>query len=80
MSITDELRSYAEVLDNVAVMTSEHDHSPAATQIRRIADLIDRQHERDIRDAYASGAADALGGLDRRVSAIERKLSHKGSC
>lgn len=63
MSITDELRSYAQVLDNVAIMASKRDHSPAATQIRRIADRIDRQHELDVREAYAEGAASVREGM-----------------
>ena len=45
MSITDELRKYAEKLEMAASRKSEHGFSPAAMKLTAIADRIDAEHE-----------------------------------
>lgn len=46
MSITDELREYADELDTAASRKSEHGFSPIAMKLTAIADRIDEHHRR----------------------------------
>ena len=45
MSITNELRKYAEELETAASRKSEYGFSPAAMKLTAIADRIDAEHE-----------------------------------
>ena len=56
MSITDELRKYADRLSDEAARKSEHGFSPVAMELERIADRIDAEHERGMADAELSAA------------------------
>ena len=49
MSITDELREYADRLSDEAARKSEHGFSPVAMKLEGIADRIDAEHERMFR-------------------------------
>jgi hypothetical protein len=51
MSITDELREFADELDNKAALKSEHGFSPVGMRLERIADSIDAEHEREVDEA-----------------------------
>ena len=50
MSITDELRKYADRLSDEAARKSEHGFSPVAMALEAIADRIDAEHERELRE------------------------------
>ncbi len=50
MSITDELRKYAGRLSDEAARKSEHGFSPVAMALEGIADRIDAEHERELRE------------------------------
>ena len=50
MSITDELREYADRLSDEAARKSEHGFSPVAMKLEGIADRIDAEHEKAEQD------------------------------
>ena len=56
MSITDELREYADRLSDEAARKSEHGFSPVAMKLEGIADHIDAEHERAMADAELAAA------------------------
>lgn len=58
MSITDELRKYAEELETAASRKSEHGFSPAAMKLTAIADRIDAEHEAQLNDAFETRNSD----------------------
>lgn len=50
MSITNELRKYADELETAASRKSEHGFSPAAMKLTAIADRIDAEHEKAVHE------------------------------
>lgn len=60
MSITDELRKYADTFDTVAEMKSEGGISLTAIRLRTIANHIDQAHERLAREQYDKGHNDGF--------------------
>ncbi len=54
MSITDELRKYADDLDKKAAMKSEHGFSPIGMRLSAIADRIDEEHEKALSEQFES--------------------------
>ena len=58
MSITDELRKYADDLDNKAAMKSEHGFSPIRMRLSTIADRIDAEHQREVTMARGEAVAE----------------------
>lgn len=64
MSITDELRKYANELDRMAAMKSEHGFSPVGMRLERIADSIDEEHERLSREQYNDGYNEGYASAD----------------
>lgn len=58
MSITKELREFADELDNKAAMKSEHGFSPVGMRLGRIANRIDEEHEREVTMARGEAVAE----------------------
>jgi hypothetical protein len=78
MSITDELRKYADRLSDEAARKSEHGFSPVAMELERIADRIDAEHEAKVsywqgasyKDGYDEGFASADDWLGQHEDAM----------
>lgn len=64
MSITDELRKYADGLSDEAARKSEHGFSPVAMTLEGIADRIDVEHEAACAEAYGNGVMSVPIALD----------------
>ena len=64
MSITDELRKYADRLSDEAARKSEHGFSPVAMALEAIADRIDVEHEAACAEAYGNGVMSVPIALD----------------
>ena len=64
MSITDELREYADRLSDEAARKSEHGFSPVAMALKGIADRIDAEHESACAEAYGNGVMSVPIALD----------------
>lgn len=64
MSITDELREYADKLSNKAAMKSEHGFSPVGMKLESIADRIDAEKEAACAEAYGNGVMSVPIALD----------------
>lgn len=64
MSITDELRKYADRLSDEAARKSEHGFSPVAMALEGIADRIDAEHEAACAEAYGNGVMSVPIALD----------------
>ena len=64
MSITDELREYADRLSDEAARKSEHGFSPVAMKLEGIADRIDAEHESACAEAYGNGVMSVPIALD----------------
>ena len=78
MSITDELRKYADRLSDEAARKSEHGFSPVAMKLEGIADRIDAEHEAKVsywqdasyKDGYDEGFASADDWLGQHEDAM----------
>ena len=67
MSITEELREYADALNERAARESEHGFSPAGRRLERIANRIDEEHEREVQQAHADGLNEQMDFHDNFV-------------
>lgn len=68
MSITDELRKYANDLDKKAAMKSEHWFSPIGMRLERIADSIDAEHESAMAKQFKSLTVDMEPMTDENMA------------
>ena len=77
MSITDELRKWVRHIDENQHLGSLTDFGKQG--LTNLADRIDAEHRAALEKVAAMvDEPTALDALERRVSAIERKLNHRG--
>lgn len=68
MSITDELREYADKLNESAARKSEHGFSFVPMRLECIADSIDMQHERALTEQFDSLTVDMKPMTDENMA------------
>ena len=82
MSITDELRKYADRLSDEAARKSEHGFSPVAMGLERIADRIDAEHEAKVSywqsASYKDGFDEGFASADDWLAQHEDAMAEHG--